>query len=119
MKALRVLLLLILGAVLMLAYDVLTALIGSIRQPIKHDMLGFGIYVYYTGWAFVVLLPLSIGLGELWWKDRKRFIPHVALLIVLMIWSHATFTYHPFRTLLFLVCALLSLPLRWVIQRYS
>lgn len=80
-------------------------------------MLGFGIYLWYTGWGFILALPLCIALGELWFKDFKRYIPHVLLLIALGAWSVNIWSIHPNRTLLLFVCAFLTLPLRWLIDR--
>lgn len=105
------------GVFVMIAYDLFAALLEHFLHPGRHDMLGFGIYLHFTGWALVILLPLCIGLGELWWNDYKRYIPHCLLLIALVWWSMDSLTYHPNRTLLFLACASASLPMRLLIDK--
>ncbi len=114
MKALRVVLLTVLGLIATICYELLATSIDRFVSPVKHDMLGFGIYIHFTSVAFMLLLPLSIGLGELWWADRRRYIPQVILLVALLIWSVSAWQSHPSRTLLFVACSWATIPMRWI-----
>ncbi len=87
-------------------------------MPVKHSMLGFGLYLQYTGWFFTLLLPVCIFLGNMWGTDRRRYLPHLVLLVALLFWSKGAWASHPNRTLLFLVCCWVTLPMRWLIDRY-
>lgn len=117
MNITRMALLVILGALLLLAHDLLAIGIQGFLETSKRDMLGFGIHVKYIGWAFAFVLPLSIGLGDLWFGDWKRYLPHAVLLIAVIAVSMNVWNLHPNRTLLFLLCCSSSLPLRWLIDR--
>lgn len=117
MKGLRIALLSALGLIALIIHGLLAALVELIMKPSSHVMLDFGIYLWYTAWGFILVLPMCIGLGELWFKDFRRYIPHILLLITLSIWSANTWLIHPTRTLLFLTCVFLTLPLRWFIDR--
>lgn len=101
----------------MVMHDAFVYWSGHSLRPMKHAMLGFGTFLFYTGWAFVVALPVAIGLGELWWNDRKRYIPHILLLLALSIWSISAWRSHPDRTLLLVTCCWATLPMRWLIDR--
>jgi hypothetical protein len=101
----------------LITHDLVAALAEFLINPKSHEMLGFGIILSYTGWIFVFVLPICVGLGELWFKDAKKYIPQILLLIALSIWSANIWTTHPNRTSLFLACAFLTLPLRWLIDR--
>jgi hypothetical protein len=116
-KALRILLTLLLAPVCLLAHDPIVILYERYAMPVKHGMLSFGLYLHYTGWFFVILLPLCIFLGNMWWTDRRRYLPHLVLLVALVLWSMGAWASHPNRTLLFLVCCWATLPLQWVINR--
>jgi hypothetical protein len=58
MKALRILLALLLAPICLHAHDPLVILYERYAMPVKHGMLSFGLYLHYTGWFFVILLPL-------------------------------------------------------------
>ena len=107
-----------LGLIVLVGHDLSVAVIDALLRPGKRDMLGFGIHLNLIGWAFALLLPLSIGLGELWAHDRKRYIPHIVLLLALATISANTWSLHPNRTLLFAAFCFSSLPLRWLIDRF-
>jgi hypothetical protein len=117
MKLLRIALLSTLGLIALIIHDLLASLIEYLKEPTYHGMLGYGILLSYTGWVFIIILPISIGLGELWFKDVKKYIPHILLLIALSIWSANIWPIHPYRTSLFLACTFLTLPLRWLVDR--
>lgn len=119
MKALRILLALLLAPGCLLVHDPLVVLYERIAMPVKHNMLGFGLYLHYTGLALILLLPLCIFLGNMWWTDRRRYLPHLTLLVVLGIWSMGVGEYHPKRTLLFLACCWATLPCRSLIDRWT
>jgi hypothetical protein len=101
----------------MVIHDLVALFIEFILKPVAHGMLGYGIFLRHMGWGCILVLPLSIGSGELWFKDAKRYIPHAFLLIALSIYSAGIGSIHPYRTVLFLACAYLTLPLRWLIDR--
>lgn len=86
MKALRIVLLSALGLITLIAHDLIVALVGFMLKPTSHEMLGYGSFVWYVGWIFILTLPLCIGVGGLWFKDIKSYIPHVLLLIALSIY---------------------------------
>lgn len=119
MKALRIILVLLLAPVCLLAHDPIVILYERYAKPVKHSMLGFGLYLHYTGWFIVILLPLCIFLGNMWWTDRRRYLPHLALLVALGFWSMGAWASHPNRTLLFLVCCWATLPLRWLTDSFT
>lgn len=117
MKIIRIALLAMLGAMVLLAHDLLAIAIEALLETAKRDMLGFGMHVHYIGWAFAFALPFSIGVGTLWFNDWRRYLLHVALLVAVIAVSMNVWNQHPNRTLLFLVCCSSSLPLRWLIDR--
>ena len=117
MRALRIALLSALGLIVSFAHGLVVVLIEFMVKPYHQDMLGFGIFLRCVDWGFILVLPLCIGLGELWFKDLKRYIPHVLLLTAFIIWSANVWPIHPNRTLLLLTFAFLTLPLRWLIDR--
>jgi hypothetical protein len=119
MKALRIILTLLLAPICLLAHDLLAILYERYAMPVTHGMLGFGHYLHYTSCFFVILLPLCIFLGNMWWTDRRRYLPHFALLIALVFWSLNVWDDHPNRSLLFVSCCWATLPIRWLIERMS
>lgn len=119
MKALRILLALVLAPGSLLVHDPLVVFYERIAMPVKHNMLGFGLYLHYTGLALIILLPLCIFLGNMWWTERRRYLPHLALLVALVFWSVGVWEYHPNRTLLYLACCWATLPMRLLIDRYT
>ncbi len=82
-------------------------------------MLGFGIGVKFAGWALVLLFPITSWLGELWWKDRRRYLFNLLLLIALTVFLSSNLATHPYRTLLFLACCWATLPLQWLIEQMT
>lgn len=119
MKALRIILTFLLAPICLLAHDLLAILYERYAMPVTRGMLGFGHYLHYTSWFFVILLPLCIFLGNMWWRDRRRYLPHLALLIVLLLWSMNVWDNHPNRTLLFVACCWATLPIRWTNERMT
>lgn len=117
MNALRCLLYILLAPLTILLNDTLTALFLNLVRPVQHDLLGFGIHIHFTSLLFIVILPLCIFLGNMWWSDRRRYFPHTMLLVALAIWSIDVWEVHPNRTLLFVVCCSTSLPMRWMIDQ--
>ncbi len=87
MKFLRIVLLVLLAPLVLILHDVLTAIYIRVFQPVRQDMLGFGIHAQFTGWAFMIALPACIFLGDLWWTDRRRYLLHAVLLVALVFWS--------------------------------
>ena len=119
MSVLRFLLILLIAPTCLLVHDLLVVLWDHLVVISRHDMLGFGVHNHYTGWAFVILLPLCIFLSNMWWTDRRRYLPHLALLIVLLLWSMNVWDNHPNQTLLFVACCWATLPIRWTIERMT
>jgi hypothetical protein len=117
MKALRIILTLLLAPICLLAHNLLAILYERYATPVKHGMLGFRLYRHYTSWFFVILLPLCIFLGNMWWKDRRRYLFDVLLLIALTIFSLPNWSWHPYRTLLWLACVWAALPAHMLIHK--
>jgi len=117
MRVLRIALLSALGLIAVTIHDLSAAIIELIMKPTSYLMLSFRLFLWYASCGFILTLPICIGLGELWFKDIRRYIPHVLLLIALSIWAVRLWSEHPNRILLFLACAFLTLPLRWLIDR--
>ncbi|MCB9165838.1 MAG: hypothetical protein H6592_15610 [Flavobacteriales bacterium] len=113
---LRILLTLLIAPVCMFGYDIFVALYEHHTMPVKHNMLGFSIGVRIVGWFLVLLLPVTSWLGDLWWKDRRRYLFNLLLLIALSMYLLLGWSIHPLRTLLLLSCCWATLPLRLLID---
>ena len=114
MKALRIVILALLGLIVPTMYDLLALLISQFHTSRVHSLLGFGIWYHYTSYALILALPVSIGVGQLWFKwNWKRWMPHLILLVGLAVWASYPASSHPLRTGLFMVCAFFSIVVRW------
>jgi len=105
------------GVFVVLFYAASFALIRKFHPPLRGD-IGYGIWVEFTSWALVILLPLSIWLGELWFKRTFRsWIPQFLLLAALLAWSADVVSFHPLRAGLFLACVCSSLLYRFIVYK--
>lgn len=118
MKVLRILLLLLLAPICLFGHDTLVVLYERYAMPVKHDMLDFGIGTLFASLVFILLLPVSILLGNMWWQDRRRYLFDVLLLIALTIFILPNWSWHPNRTLLWIACVWAALPARMLIDLY-
>lgn len=118
MKAARAVLLVLLAPLCLGLHDLLTELAERLLHVNERSGLGFGIYLQFTGWVFILSLPICILFGEVWWRDKRRYLIHVLLLCCISIWSLSVLRIHPNRTMLFLMCCWATLPGRWLINRW-
>jgi len=116
---LRILLTLLIAPLCMFGHDIIVALYEHHTMPVNHNMLGFGISIRFVGWILVLLFPVASWLGDLWWKDRRRYLFNVLLLIALSMYFLQDWATHPLRTLLLLACCWAALPLRILIDRWT
>jgi hypothetical protein len=100
-------------------HDLLVLIYMRMTSTAGHNMLGFGIGVKFAGWALVLLFPITSWLGELWWKDRRRYLFNLLLLIALTVFLSSNLATHPYRTLLFLACSWATLPCRSLIDTWT
>lgn len=112
MKLRRILIGLLIAPACLLAHDLFVSLHDHYIPSTRHDMLAFGVSMYITGWALVILFPIATWLGELWWNDRKRYLLTALLLLGLSIFFAPNWALHPHRTLLFLAFCWVTIPLR-------
>ena len=119
MRALRFTLLLLLAPPCLLVHDFVDGLYERYAIPVSHNMLGFAIHIHFTGWALIILLPLCILFGNMWWNDRCRYLPHVPPLKALVFGSMNVWTSDPSRTPLFQMRCWATLTLRWVTERMA
>ncbi len=107
------------GAFVCVLYDVSFTLIQGVHASVRGD-IAYGIWVQVAAWVLFILLPLSIWLGELWFKRSfKSWLPHIVLLGALLYWSLDVFRAHPLKAALFMVCALCSVPYRFILLKLS
>lgn len=119
MRLARIILTLFAAPACLLAHDQLVVLYEHMQMPFKRNMLSFGIGIHFTGWALVLLFPIASWLGDMWWNDRRRYLFNALLLISLTVILLPGWSFHPYRTLLFLACCWSTLPLRWLIDRMT
>ncbi len=118
MKALRFTLLLLLAPLCLLVHDLVAGLYEHFAAPLKYGMLGFGLGTHFASFAFILLLPVSILLGNMWWQDRRRYLFDVLVLTALTIFILPNWSWHPNRTLLWLACVWAALPARMLIDHH-
>lgn len=119
MKLARIILTLLAAPVCLLTHDQLVVLYEHIAMPVKHNMLSFGIGIYFTAFTLVFLFPITSWLGDMWWNDGRRYLLNVLLLVALSLFIAPSWSMHPYRTLFFLACCWSTLPLRWLIDRMT